>query len=247
MKNKRIIESASIKIILALMIIILGSLSILTAKAEVINEANFASGATAENMPLEAEKEDYYIADIRFTNGQGWYDERTKTYDSDQCGVIEIIGNVSNPKKVVEEELSKIEFGFSKADVGVITDIHCNYVEDKTTLACYTSDLSNHHYGSFWFRTSNKVGHWAYLTITASNGMVAKYRKFGDIDNDDKITSADSLLILRQSVKLEDFEELQCTLSDVDDDGIISSADALEVLRYSVQLETESRAGAGFF
>lgn len=63
---------------------------------------------------------------------------------------------------------------------------------------------------------------------------------YGDVDRDGTITSADSLLILRQSVGLENFNELTLTLADVDNDKDITSSDALEVLRYSVQLPSEN-------
>ena len=65
----------------------------------------------------------------------------------------------------------------------------------------------------------------------------------GDLDGDGKITSADSLLILRQSVSLEHFTDFQQKLADVDGDGKITSADALEVLRYSVNLPTTGNIG----
>ena len=65
----------------------------------------------------------------------------------------------------------------------------------------------------------------------------------GDIDNDGKVTSADSLLILRQSVGLEHFTDIQIELADVDGDGKITSADALEVLRASVGLSTVGKIG----
>ena len=66
---------------------------------------------------------------------------------------------------------------------------------------------------------------------------------YGDLDGDGKITSADSLLILRQSVSLEHFTDFQQKLADVDGDGKITSADALEVLRYSVSLPTTGNIG----
>lgn len=69
---------------------------------------------------------------------------------------------------------------------------------------------------------------------------------YGDIDNDGKITSADSLLILRQSVNLENFDDIHKELADVDGDGVITSADALEVLRYSVGLPSGGNIGVVF-
>lgn len=65
----------------------------------------------------------------------------------------------------------------------------------------------------------------------------------GDLDDDGKITSADSLQILRQSVNLEHFDDVHKGLADVDNDGSITSADALEVLRYSVSLPTNGSIG----
>ena len=69
---------------------------------------------------------------------------------------------------------------------------------------------------------------------------------YGDLDDDGKITSADSLLVLRQSVSLEYFDDVHKALADVDGDGNITSADALEVLRYSVGLSTEGKIGEIF-
>lgn len=60
--------------------------------------------------------------------------------------------------------------------------------------------------------------------------------KYGDLDGDNKITSADALLILRASVKLENLNSKQSKLADVNKDGSVDSVDSLEVLRYSVGL-----------
>ena len=65
----------------------------------------------------------------------------------------------------------------------------------------------------------------------------------GDIDADGIITSADSLIILRMSVKLEPITRRMYDYADVDYDGYITSADALEVLRYSVKLPTQGNIG----
>lgn len=56
----------------------------------------------------------------------------------------------------------------------------------------------------------------------------------GDVDGDDKVTSADSLNILRYSVGLDKFTAIQKELSNVNGDNTVDSADALAVLRYSV-------------
>ena len=61
--------------------------------------------------------------------------------------------------------------------------------------------------------------------------------KRGDVDFDGATTSADALLVLRQSVGLEHFTEEQKELSDIDRDGAINSLDSLLILRASVGLE----------
>jgi len=66
---------------------------------------------------------------------------------------------------------------------------------------------------------------------------------YGDLDGDGNITSADSLLILRASVKLEEFDQTKTKLADVDGDGSITSGDSLEVLRYSVKLPANENIG----
>ncbi len=60
----------------------------------------------------------------------------------------------------------------------------------------------------------------------------------GDLDGDNKITSADARLALRQSVGLEHFSGEKFTAGDVDFDKKITSADARLILRASVGLET---------
>ena len=68
-------------------------------------------------------------------------------------------------------------------------------------------------------------------------------KNIGDLDGDGEVTSADSLLILRQSVGLEKFDDLKLKLADVDGDNDVTSADALEVLRFSVSLSTNDKIG----
>ena len=65
----------------------------------------------------------------------------------------------------------------------------------------------------------------------------------GDVDDDNKITSADGLLILRRSVDIEKFTAAQEKTADVDEDSEITSIDALYVLRYSVGLKDNTKAG----
>ena len=69
---------------------------------------------------------------------------------------------------------------------------------------------------------------------------------YGDLDGDDTITAADALIVLRYSVKLEEYSDEQFLLSDVDSDGSITAADALDILRYSVNLTVETKVGKNF-
>ena len=59
---------------------------------------------------------------------------------------------------------------------------------------------------------------------------------YGDVNSDEKIDSMDSLLILRESVGLENFNDVQKIAANVDGDDSITSGDALIVLRYYVGL-----------
>ena len=58
-----------------------------------------------------------------------------------------------------------------------------------------------------------------------------------DIDSDRHLTAADALLILRQNVGLETFNQTQTDRADIDRDGVITAHDALITLRLSVGLE----------
>ena len=62
----------------------------------------------------------------------------------------------------------------------------------------------------------------------------------GDVDGDGLITANDSLLVLRYSVKLEDFDEDTLRLADVNGDGNVDSFDSLVILRYSVGIKDSS-------
>ena len=68
-------------------------------------------------------------------------------------------------------------------------------------------------------------------------------RLFGDIDYDEKITSADALLVLRASVGLENFDKTEKKLADVNIDNSVDSYDALNILRKSVGFDDSNYAG----
>ena len=66
----------------------------------------------------------------------------------------------------------------------------------------------------------------------------------GDVNNDGVVNSEDALLILRRSVDMQEFTELQNFLGDVDFDGEnITSNDAVSVLRYSVGIIDNEKIG----
>ena len=65
-------------------------------------------------------------------------------------------------------------------------------------------------------------------------------RMFGDIDGDNKLTSADSLNVLRASVGLDELDPITKKLADVNGDGSVDSSDALEILRFSVGLSSSA-------
>ncbi len=77
----------------------------------------------------------------------------------------------------------------------------------------------------------------SYYTSSTSTLML------GDVDFDNKITSADSLLQLRASVGLENFNDFQWVIGDVDRNSEITSYDALLTLRASVNLEKGTTIG----
>ena len=70
--------------------------------------------------------------------------------------------------------------------------------------------------------------------------MAAPY--MGDVDLDDDVTSADSLVMLRNGVGLQSLNAQEKTLADMDGDGEITAADAVMALRTSVGLEKRVKA-----
>ena len=62
--------------------------------------------------------------------------------------------------------------------------------------------------------------------------------RYGDVDSDGFINSSDALAVLRYSVKLTSFDDIQKKYSDVNADGMINSSDALSILNFSVGAAT---------
>ena len=65
----------------------------------------------------------------------------------------------------------------------------------------------------------------------------ADHGYYGDVDYDNKITSADALYVLRASVGLENPDSNTRKLADVNGDGFVDSSDSLMILRHSVGLK----------
>ena len=125
-----------------------------------------------------------------------------------------------------------------------------------TKLSSVTFYNSEAYIGDFAFRSCPNLTIYGYKSSTAEKyaknnniPFVAIDKtdtgksKYGEIDGDGKITSTDSLLILRQSVNLERFTGTKLKLCDVDGDSKVTSADALEVMRYSVTFPTSTKIG----
>ena len=68
-------------------------------------------------------------------------------------------------------------------------------------------------------------------------------RKRGDINHDEKISAADSMVIQRAVVGLHKLDDTQHLLADVTGDGKVSNADALSILRYSIGSSKKSNIG----
>jgi len=116
-------------------------------------------------------------------------------------------------------------------------NIYCNHKELRDTIITKEPTYQN---------TGLQEG---YCTVCGERVTTAVPAKkflgiYGDVDNSGSVDSADALAILRNSVQLDKFDELQLKLADVDKDGSISSSDALLVLRKSVGL-TDSNSVAG--
>ena len=75
------------------------------------------------------------------------------------------------------------------------------------------------------------------------DGVVLVY---GDVNNDGKIQSKDSLLVLRNSINLEKFTDEQIAQADVDLNGKVQSKDALAILQYTLSLGSNALIGTEF-
>lgn len=86
----------------------------------------------------------------------------------------------------------------------------------------------------------------ALLTISLifSSGFTAAAQisyKFGDLDEDGRITAGDARTALRYSVNIEYYTKGHLMLGDTNEDGKITASDARNILRYSVKLDVPPR------
>ena len=64
---------------------------------------------------------------------------------------------------------------------------------------------------------------------------IRKERRFGDLDDDESVTSSDALITLRLSVGIDFYNDFTLSIADDDKDGTLTSADALALLQISVK------------
>lgn len=75
------------------------------------------------------------------------------------------------------------------------------------------------------------------------NGVTLIY---GDVNDDKKVSAADALIILRQTIKMVTFSEEQLAAADVDGDGKVSAKDALAIQQYTVNIRNNKLIGTEF-
>lgn len=120
--------------------------------------------------------------------------------------------------------------------------IECN--ETETEIIPALSEDPNDSKWSEWFVTVPATFDQAGEMTRFSNGTFERQTdvlpkltgKIGDIDNDEMITVADALAVLRVAAKMSSFDGRDWLMADVDRDQKITSADALVVLRCAAKL-----------
>ena len=65
----------------------------------------------------------------------------------------------------------------------------------------------------------------------------------GDLNNDDKVTAKDSMIVQRYAIRLIKLDKKQIFAADANGDGKVTASDALQILRYSVHLKANERVG----
>ncbi len=72
--------------------------------------------------------------------------------------------------------------------------------------------------------------------MLAGTVRVSEDGLLGDVNNDERVTSADAQQVLRYSANLIEFDSTQIQRADVSDDGRVTSNDAQWILRYAANL-----------
>ena len=122
-------------------------------------------------------------------------------------------------------------------------------VLDYTVTEFYNSSLAELNHGNVGYKIEKNAtvtspsNPTTPTTPTTPVTPISTKNIYGDLDRDGTVKSSDSLLVLRNSVGLEQFDDIQKILANVDGDNSITSADALEILRYSVKLPSSNLIG----
>ena len=99
---------------------------------------------------------------------------------------------------------------------------------ENVVIICYPDSLAE------TYANNNNIKYQLIGKKAQENPEPVQGNMMGDVDSDGKITTVDSLLVLRNSVRAQNFDETQLIAADVDGDGSVSSSDSLFILRYCV-------------
>ncbi len=153
---------------------------------------------------------------------------------------------------------TKAGYPFGRAD---LSDLYTEYTTDKDTpVYDISSPIAGYQFDGWYYTedfsgekitaiekgsTGDKVLYAKWLSLeelaAALKERQEKYikeKKFGDIDDDGRITAADARLIIRASVGLENFSAEILRRADYNNSGKISALNARTTLRVSVGLDS---------
>lgn len=149
--------------------------------------------------------------------------------------------------------LERVIIPSSVTEIKAATFYGCGNLTEVIIPASVTQIAANAFNGCDTLTIKGETGSYAetyaqehginFVSTSVSPESPKKITIFGDVDGDERITSADSLFVLRMSVGLEAYTDETIAMVDTDDDNRITSADALELLRYSVGLSANERIG----
>lgn len=172
-------------------------------------------------IPSGASLEEHYTAH---------YDEKTKKFIFDYTPKENDQIIFTAVSKLTGETITTYNHTFTKSEIvkganGLAVSISGD-INDKLDLDVETVVIDN---GNSTETDTDKT-----TDSDSKNNTHTDNIKYGDLDNDGKLTSSDALKVLRASVGLEKFDDTQKKLADVDNDGKLTSSDSLVILRYSV-------------